>query len=199
MAAQDPRTVGARVSDLLAELGAGSDPRVAARAEELARLLVELYGTALERVTAALHEAGAPGDEVLRALAADELVSSLLILHGLHPQDVTERVGQALAAVRPYLGSHAGDVELLGVDPDGVVRLRLAGSCSGCPSSTVTVRMAIERAITEAAPDVTAVEVEGMVPEPAGQGLLQIGRRPPETHPFADAACPVPAGAGSGR
>ena len=76
--------------------------------------------------------------------------------------------------VRPYLGSHAGGVEYLGLDADGVARLRLEGSCHGCPSSTVTVRMAIERAILEAAPEVARVEVEGMLEEPA-PALLQIG------------------------
>ncbi|KWX06765.1 hypothetical protein TR74_20965 [Carbonactinospora thermoautotrophica] len=161
MAARDPRTVGARIEALLEELGGIADPTVRDKAEEVARLLVELYGTGLERVVAALHAAGPPGEEILGALTGDELVGSLLMLHGLHPRDVETRVRQALDQVRPYLGSHSGGVELLGVDAQGVVRLRLEGSCSGCPSSTLTVRLAIEQAIEEAAPEVTRVEVEG--------------------------------------
>jgi len=82
-------------------------------------------------------------------------------------------VVEALDQVRPYLGSHAGGVELLGVDPEGVVHLRLEGSCDGCPSSTMTVKLAIERAIEEAAPEVTAVEVENLTREKEPQ-LLQI-------------------------
>jgi Fe-S cluster biogenesis protein NfuA/nitrite reductase/ring-hydroxylating ferredoxin subunit len=82
-------------------------------------------------------------------------------------------VVEALDQVRPYLGSHAGGVELLGVDTDGVVHLRLEGSCDGCPSSTMTVKLAIERAIEEAAPEVTAVEVENLTREKEPQ-LLQI-------------------------
>ena len=106
----------------------------------------------------------------------DPLVESLLLLHDLHPLDVDARVQRALDEVRPYLGSHAGGVEYLGVT-DGVARLRLQGSCDGCPSSTVTVQLAIEGAVLNAAPEVTEVVVEGMTraPEPA---LLQIGRRP---------------------
>ncbi|MGH3784917.1 MAG: NifU family protein, partial [Pseudonocardiaceae bacterium] len=74
----------------------------------------------------------------------------------------------ALERVRPYLGSHAGDVEYLGMDPDGTtVRLRLAGSCDGCPSSALTVKMAIEKGIEDVAPEVTKVEVEGVAPDPA--------------------------------
>ena len=85
---------------------------------------------------------------------------ALLILHGLHPLDVETRIARALDRVRPYLGSHGGDVKLLGVT-DGVVHLRLEGSCHGCPSSTVTMKLAIEKAIEEAAPEVAAHRSRG--------------------------------------
>ncbi|MDP3891809.1 NifU family protein [Nocardioides sp.] len=81
-------------------------------------------------------------------------------MHGLHPFGVEERVERALEAVRPYLGSHGGDVELLGVSEEGVVRLRLLGSCDGCPSSSVTLELAVEGAIHEAAPEVSAIEIQ---------------------------------------
>ena len=83
----------------------------------------------------------------MRRLADDEVVGNLLVLHDLHPDDVDTRVQQALERVRPYLGSHAGGVSLSGVDERGVVHLRLEGSCDGCPSSSLTVRSAIEDAI----------------------------------------------------
>jgi Fe-S cluster biogenesis protein NfuA len=73
--------------------------------------------------------------------------------------------------MRPYLDSHGGDVQLVGIE-DGVVRLQLQGSCSGCPSSAITLRHGIEEAIHRAAPDVAAIEAED-APAPAG-GLLQI-------------------------
>ena len=93
-------------------------------------------------------------------------MENLLLLHDLHPLDVDARIQRALDRVRPYLGSHAGGVEYLGVG-DGVARLRLEGSCHGCPSSTVTVQLAIEGAVQDAAPEVTEVVVEGMT-EPPG-------------------------------
>ena len=62
--------------------------------------------------------------------------------------------------MRPYLGTHGGDVELLEITDDGVVRLRLLGSCDGCASSSVTLKLAVEGAIEAAAPEVTAIEVE---------------------------------------
>jgi Fe-S cluster biogenesis protein NfuA len=81
-------------------------------------------------------------------------------------------VRQALEGVRPYLGSHGGDVELLGVE-DGVARLRLAGTCNGCPSSTVTLQNAIEEALLKAAPDLERIDAEGVAePQPV---LVQIG------------------------
>jgi Fe-S cluster biogenesis protein NfuA/nitrite reductase/ring-hydroxylating ferredoxin subunit len=167
---QDVREAGARVEALLEELA--SAPGIGPKAQELVALLVELYGSALRRIVE-ICSARADAEELLGELAADPLVASLLVVHDLHPVPTVERVQAALDHIRPYLGSHAGGVELLGVEPDGVVRLRLAGSCHGCPSSTLTVKLAIERAILEAAPEVTRVEVEG-VSEPPRPGLLQI-------------------------
>lgn len=157
----DVQAVGSKVEALLGELAASSDPATAGRAEELVSLLVEFYGAGLARIMELLDEqAAAP-------LLNDGLVTALLVLHDLHPQSTEERVQAALERVRPYLGSHAGDVEYLGLDADGTVRLRLAGSCDGCPSSTVTVKMAIEKGIEDVAPEVTKVEVENMTPQPA--------------------------------
>jgi len=172
------RQAGERIEELLATLRTTSGSAAAA-AEELVRLLLGLYGDGLGHIMDALAAGGAAGDAVRDRLLADPLVESLLLLHDLHPLDTDTRVQRALDHVRPYLGSHAGGVEYLGTGPDGVARLRLEGSCHGCPSSTVTVRLAIEGAVQDAAPEVTEVVVEGMT-EPPGPQLLQIGRRPPD-------------------
>jgi Fe-S cluster biogenesis protein NfuA/nitrite reductase/ring-hydroxylating ferredoxin subunit len=133
-------------------------------AVELVQGLLDLYGEGLGRIVAS--------DPALVArLDGDEVVTHLLLLHGLHPVPLEERVVGALDEVRPYLASHGGGVELLGVE-EGVVRLRLQGSCDGCPSSTATLKLAIEDAIHKAAPDVEDVVAEG-TPKPA-PGLLQI-------------------------
>jgi Fe-S cluster biogenesis protein NfuA len=178
------RDVGARVEELLAALRTGAVPNAAHAAEELVRLLVGLYGDGLGRIVAALRADGAQGAALLDRLTDDPLVESLLLLHDLHPLDVDARVQRALDRVRPYLGSHAGGVQYLGVH-DGVARLRLEGSCHGCPSSTVTVQLAIQGAVQDAAPEVTDVVVEGMTAPPAPQ-LLQIGPRPPAAAGPAD-------------
>jgi Fe-S cluster biogenesis protein NfuA/nitrite reductase/ring-hydroxylating ferredoxin subunit len=166
--ARDLRVVGSRIEELLGQIRSTGDPGTAETAEEVVRLVVELYGAGLERTVELA------GPDALERFVGDELVASLLVLHDLHPKDTRTRVVEALDQVRPYLGSHAGGVDLLGVDPEaGVVRLRLEGSCDGCPSSTQTVKLAIERAIEQAAPEVTAVEVENLTVEKEPQ-LLQI-------------------------
>src|SRR5688500_10644675 len=133
----DLRATGERIETLLEAASTGG--RVAReRAEELVRLVVDLYGAGLERLLEIVHEAGRLDDDLLDRLTGDDLVASLLAVHGLHPHDVATRVVWALDGVRPYLGSHGGDVEFLGITDDGVVRLRMVGSCDGCPSSSVT-------------------------------------------------------------
>ncbi len=164
------RESSARIDELLDELEQSAVPAVLERVQELLSCVMALYGAGLERTVDLVLDAGQR--DLARRLAEDEIVGNLLVLHDLHPDDVLTRVNDALERVRPYLGSHAGGVELLGVDEEGIVHLRLQGSCDGCPSSALTVAGAIEDAILQAAPDVAAVEVEGVVaPSPS---LLQI-------------------------
>jgi Fe-S cluster biogenesis protein NfuA len=178
------RSAGARVEELLDGLRSGP-PSAALAAEELVSLLVGLYGGGLAAIVALIRDQGEAGAGVLAAMADDPQVEGLLLLHDLHPLDVDARIQRALDRVRPYLGSHAGGVQYLGVS-DGVARLRLEGSCDGCPSSTVTVELAIRGAVEDAAPEVTEVVVEGVAPAPE-PGLLQIGRRPADGPPAGDA------------
>ncbi len=171
----DLRAAGDRIETLMAEL-ATAGPAVQAKAEELVRLLMRLYGAGLERILTAVDDAGAAASPIFARLAADDLVASLLVLHDLHPLALETRVERALDHVRPYLASHGGDVTLLGVG-EGVVRLRLEGSCHGCPSSTVTMKLAVEKAIQEAAPEIVRIEVDPTDPtdrtDPSD--LVQIG------------------------
>ena len=155
----DLRGTGERIEALLDSAAAGG-AAARERAEELVRLVSDLYGAGLERILDLLHDAGRLDEEMLERIADDDLLAGLLIVHGLHPYDVQTRVERALESVRPYLGSHGGDVELLGVSESGVVALRLLGSCDGCPSSSVTLRLAVQDAIESAAPEVESIEVE---------------------------------------
>ena len=167
--APDLRATGARIEALLDAASAGG--LVAQeRAEELVRLVVDLYGAGLERVLEIAYDSGRLDDELLDALAGDDLVASLLLVHDLHPYGVETRVQRALDDVRPYLGSHGGDVEFLGISSEGAVRLRMLGSCDGCPSSSVTLSLAVETAINKAAPETTGIEVEDATVDSSATG-----------------------------
>lgn len=166
---QDSELIG-RVEGLLGDLEAVPDPAARDVALETVQAVLELYGAGLERIVERVGESQAS------TLASDELVEHLLLLHGLHPVSVEERVRAALEGVRPYLGSHGGDVELLGVS-DGVARVRMQGSCEGCPASAMTLKLAIEDAVLKAAPDVDRVEAQDEAaarPAPGALPLLQI-------------------------
>ena len=181
---QNLRAAGDRIEQALDELHSTADPRTINLAEEVLRLVTELYGAGFSRV---IELAGERAPGVLTAFVDDELVASLLLVHGLHPESLDNRLEAALESVRPFLAQHGGDVELLGIDEDlGAVKLRLLGSCDGCPSSASTLRGAVEVAIVEAAPEIVRIVVEEPTP-PAVSVPVSLGAKPV---PLYD-TCPV--------
>ncbi len=165
MGALDDDAVHARITEVEALLDALDALEPAAR--ELAigavRGIMALYGEGLARIVEWLEGAGAGARETARAaLAEDEFVAHLLILHDLHPLDLATRVERALDGVRLQLRSQGGAVELIGIE-DGVVHLRLSGSGNGRTSSSALLRGAVESAIRGAAPEIERIEVEGAV------------------------------------
>ena len=164
------RETGARIEDLLGQIRA-SEPSIASKAEEVVGLLVDMYGEALTRVV------GVVGSD---QFVDDALLASLLLLHGLHPEPVEPRIERALDRIRPGLGGKKLDVVRLG--EDGALRLRLSSPLDGCPSTIGTVQQTIEDAVTEWAPEVTSVFIEGLfipVPTEPEPVPVTIGRRPP--------------------
>ncbi|MDQ6783877.1 MAG: NifU family protein [Actinomycetota bacterium] len=153
-----PTTAGERIEELLEKLAATGESPVRGLAEELLRAVSDLYGSGLARIVEIVAHV-AP--EALSELVADDLVSGLLSLHDLHPEDLSVRIMAALDSVRPMLAQHGGDVELLGIDEEaGAVHLRLLGSCDGCPSSSATLTGAIEVALAQHAPEIVILDVE---------------------------------------
>lgn len=155
-----------------------ADPNVRASAVELMQCLMEMNATGIERIMEIAYESGPKGGEIIDRIAEDEMAESLLLLYGLHPLDIGTRVMKALDKVRPYLQSHKGNVELLDISGEGAVRLKLRGSCDGCASSAMTLKLAIEEAIYEFAPDITALYVEGVVEENPLSPFIQIEKAP---------------------
>jgi Fe-S cluster biogenesis protein NfuA len=171
--ALDARSVGERIERLL-EASAASGPLAVERSEELVRLVVTLYGAGLERLLELAYDAGALSDDLLEAIAVDPALSPLLLVHGLHPYSVEERVSRALDTVRPYMGSHGGDVEFLGITDEGAVLLRMLGSCDGCAATAVTLDHAVREAIEAAAPEITGIELEEPTKSASVDGVIPI-------------------------
>src|ERR1051326_7874458 len=137
------RQVGDRIEALRGEVKVSAPPDVADKVEEVVGLLVELYGAGLERILEIVNEDEAVAAQLLTRFIDDKFIESLLVLHGIHPIDVDTRIEAALDKARPYLGSHAGGVEYLGVDENGVAHLELEGSRHGCPRSTATGKLSL--------------------------------------------------------
>jgi len=155
-----PRQVEQTLDQLLALLPPESGTRAV-------RLLMEFYGAGLQRALEIIYERH--GQAALDSLGEDPLVSQLMILHDLHPLPVEKRVERALEGIRPQLAAHHGGVTLLDLEPQGegwALRLRLEGTCNGCPSSSATMEGIIRAALEEAAPELETLVVEGLAPPP---------------------------------
>lgn len=151
------------IESLLGELQKIADPAVQSLSKQLVQSLMDLHGSGIEKMLEIVHKTGDGGQHAIDEMGRDSLVSGLLLLYGLHPLDLSTRVQHALEKTRPYLKSHGGNVDLVGISEAGAVTLRLQGSCHSCPSSAVTLQSTVEQAIYDAAPDVTEIVVEGAV------------------------------------
>jgi len=155
-----------RIGGLVQEIETIADPAVRATTKELVQSLMDLHGAALERAMEIVAGAGEPGMELIDKLGRDSMVSSVLVLYGLHPEDLESRVLQAMERVKPQLRKQGCEVELLGLS-DGVVRLRVQKGEHTCGSTAKTVQATLEGAIYDAAPDLTSLTIEGLDGQPA--------------------------------
>jgi Fe-S cluster biogenesis protein NfuA/nitrite reductase/ring-hydroxylating ferredoxin subunit len=161
----EPDQLIARVQELTGRLEDLEDDACRQLAEELTGAVVQMYGAGLERIVELIDD-----EDTRDRLAADELIAGLLMIHDLYPVPLEERVTQALDTVRPYMESHGGNVELLGIE-DGIAKLRLEGSCKSCRASSSTLELAVRQALQDAAPDLLGMDVEGVVEEDEVTGI----------------------------
>jgi Fe-S cluster biogenesis protein NfuA len=155
-----------RIGGLVQEIESIADPAVRAAAKNLMQLLMDLHGAALEKTLDIVAEAGEPGMNIIDRLGRDSLVSSVLILYGLHPENLEARVVKAVDRVRPQLRKQGCEVELLGVI-DGAIRLRVETGSHTCGSTAKTVQATLEGAMYDAAPDLTSLTIEGFEEKPS--------------------------------
>ena len=148
-----------KIQDLIEQAQQLSDQTARDLVEQCLQSVVTFYGEGLARLVALIGKSERTGPELLQECAHDPAISGLLLVHGLHPVDLESRLRQALDKVRPYLESHGGNVELLELSA-GYARLRLHGACKTCPSSSVTLELAVRQALEEACPDLLGFNVE---------------------------------------
>ncbi|MFE9452143.1 NifU family protein [Streptomyces sp. NPDC006739] len=158
------------VDELLERLERTPGP-TAREAVEAVRALAEVYGEALART---LDRAG---PALAGALADDELLGHLLVLHGIHPEPVGPRVDRAVERLRRDLRERGGDLELVGID-GAVARVRL--SAKGCGSSTAGVLAAVEETLLAVAPELERVEPVQEAAAPAFVPLDALTLRSPQ-------------------
>ena len=163
----DPRAAGDRIAKLLDDVHAAVGGRTWASVEELVRVLTDLYGAGLARTIELIGD-GDPG--VLRRLAADELVASLLLLHGLHPDGLDARIGRAVDAVASAVRTRGGDVVLDAVDEERA-EARVTVTVGG--HGAEAVREQVAGLLADAVPD--AVWAVTVVASPVA---VRLGRKP---------------------
>lgn len=151
--------------DQAAEAAAQLDEPARAQALALQESIEAFHKAALTRIVRRLRD-DPRGKELLFELVDDPLVYALLVRHGIVRLSLSARAARVIEHVRPYMRSHGGDVELVEVR-DGVVYLRLHGSCNGCSMAAVTLRDGVEEALRANLPELVGVEVVANEPGPA--------------------------------
>ena len=175
---------GRRIQELVEKINAMPDPAARRMLQECLESVLSFYGHGLSRVMDLVDK---DGGKIREVLLNDPGVRSLLLIHGLHPDPLEKRLHAALEKVRPYMKSHGGDVELLSLEDD-FARLRLEGHCKTCPSSTVTLELAVRAALEEACPDLQGFEVEGIkTDDPAAPAFDHVPKAAPEWLPITGA------------
>jgi hypothetical protein len=133
-----------RIETIIRSIEQTADAETRDRVRELVESLLEYHGAGLARILELIRESAPSGEGTVRALARDPLVSSMLLLYGLHPDDFETRVRRAVDALR--------NVELAGIE-GFAVRLKITGAVA---------REAVEQTVYAAAPETAALEIEGL-------------------------------------
>ncbi|HEV2402035.1 MAG TPA: NifU family protein [Candidatus Sulfotelmatobacter sp.] len=150
----------AKIEQLLQQVNTLGDECARSTAVGLMQTLMDLHGAALSRVVEMLSDSGNSGRNALTKISEDPLICGLLVLYGIHPLPLQERVLLAIQRVNPQLQKLGTTLELTGID-ENAVRLLLRGARLDAHSAT-SARTKIEQAVREAAPEIAEVAIDGM-------------------------------------
>ena len=172
---KDFRAKVQRIGELVGELENITDPELRVSAKALVQLLLDLHSAGLERVMEIVAGSGEAGQRTIDDLGGDPLVSSLLVLYGLHPLDLETRIAQAVGRLQPRVRKGGGELELLGIE-NGGIRLHLQIVGHACGSTAQTLKAMVEDALYEAAPDINQLLIEGLDNETGSAGFVPLGK-----------------------
>ena len=157
---QEFRERVARIETLVQEMDSAADPALRNRARELVQSIMELHGAGLDRILEIVSQSGETGAAVLQSLGRDEIVSSLLVLYDLHPEDFETRAKRGVEKAQTLIASRGGSVHPLEIGA-GIIRVRIAVSGRSCGSTAQDLEDAVRGALFDAAPDAVEVVIEG--------------------------------------
>jgi hypothetical protein len=151
-----------KIEELVRQAERFADPHARTVTIDLLRAVLDFHAAGLERILDIVFESSPTGEALIERIASDELTSSLLLLHDLHPDDVATRVNRAVEKLQDVFVSLGARLSLLEIE-NGTVRLNFESqrTWSGTP-----VRASIEKAIFAAAPEISSVVIEGLKETP---------------------------------
>lgn len=164
-----------RISGLVHEIDSWGDPGLRASSKELVQLLLDLHSAGLERILETIARRDDLGMRIIDDLGRDPLVSSLLVLYGLHPFDLETRVARSIEEIAPRVRKGGGEVRLIKVE-DGIVRVEVVVTAHSCGSTAKTLKSMVEDAIYGGAPDLAALVIEGLDEPTSSSGFVPLAK-----------------------
>jgi Fe-S cluster biogenesis protein NfuA/nitrite reductase/ring-hydroxylating ferredoxin subunit len=164
-----------RIEELVQQIEQFPNPAMRSLLAESMEAALALHSSGLKRIFDLIDQTEGSAEEARKNLLEDDFIKGLLVMHGLHPDDLETRLYKALDKIKPYMDSHGGSVEVLHIE-EGAATLKLEGSCDGCPSSATTLELGIKQAIEEECPDLIALEVKGVADNPLANEIRRINQ-----------------------
>jgi Fe-S cluster biogenesis protein NfuA/nitrite reductase/ring-hydroxylating ferredoxin subunit len=164
-----------RIEGLVEQIEKFQDPAMRSLLAESMEAVLTLHSSGLQHIFDLINQTDGSADDVKKNLLADDFIKGLLVMHGLHPDDLETRLYKALDKIKPYMDSHGGNVDVLSIE-NGVATLELQGHCDGCPSSATTLELGIKQAIEEECPDLIDLEVKGVADNPLANEIRRINQ-----------------------
>ena len=148
-----------RIEELVQNIDATADPAMRAAARELVQSVMDLHSAAFERILEIVTKTGGSGTSLVRSLAADSLIGSLLVLYDLHPEDFPTRIRRGIERAQQILAKRAATLQLLGIG-DSSVQVKIDTNGHNCGSTVAELQEIVRSSLFEAAPDAADVIIE---------------------------------------